>query len=405
MNKNKANKKSFGIIAALIAAVVGVLGGIYNEKRKNRQDKLQKDVDNEYSELSKNSESDFIPNDYEAIEATAEFNPEYEEIQLTSAEDDRLRMFANNSVGEAIKLGVINQGFDGLLKSSIPVCDLCRVAGHSDYVRGFARVDNKIAKHAELKEVSGSVMAPVVIMQVITVVTSQYHMQHITESLNDINNEIKSIKDHLLSDDYGKLGSSLDAFRELMSKTKYDDADKQRALTTADTINTIRTKYKKQFLDIRNLNIESSWTGFKESRKKVEKIEKSNFWTYLNIALQAEKLWLMASLVLVKMAQYFGNEEDEKLYQQRINLDFWSDYSEKYNMVRHDVIKYLKREKEDSAIYHNKIEKLKQEQEKRFNDFSEGIRQYQKQFGTVQVYIKNTGDDMKIYLAKPDASV
>lgn len=402
MNDNKTNKKSVGIIAAIIAAL-GALVLSYKETRKNRQDKLQKDVDNAYSDQSKDSGFEYIPNKYEAIEASCELTPTFEEIKLTTAKDDRLRMLANNSIGEAIKLGVVTQNFHGLLKSDIPISELCRVAGHPEYLRGFAIVDNKIAGHAKLKEVSGSVLTPVIIMQVLTVVTSQYHMQHITESLNDINREIKSIKDNLLSGDYGKLEASLDALNELMSKTKFDDADKQRALATADTINVIRKQYKKLFLDIQDVNIEYSWSGYKESRNKVKKIEASNFWINLNMAMQAEKLWLMASLVLVQIAKNLGNEEEVRIYQQRINLDFWSEYGEKYNRVKHDVIKYLELEIENSTIFQNKIEKLKQEQESRFNIFSDNIKQYQMQFGTIPIYIKNTGEDMKIYLAKPNA--
>lgn len=402
MTNNKTNKKSVGIIAALIAAL-GSFGVIYNEKRKNRQEKLQKEVDSSYSEP--NNESDITKKyiSIEKVESSTELTCALEEIQILHEEDERLKNFVANSLGEAFKLGVISRNFDGLLKSDIPISKLCRVAGHADYVRGFVRKDNKFASHAKLKEVSGSVLTPVVIMQVLTVVTSQYHMQHITESLNDINREIKSIKDNLLSGDYGKLEASLEALNELMSKTKFDDADKQRALATADTINVIRKQYKKLFLDIQDVNIEYSWSGYKESRNKVKKIEASNFWIYLNMAMQAEKLWLMASLVLVQIAKNLGNEEEVRIYQQRINLDFWSEYGEKYNRVKHDVIKYLELEIENSTIFQNKIEKLKQEQESRFNIFSDSIKQYQMQFGTIPVYIKNTGKDMKIYLVKQNA--
>lgn len=401
-DKSGHNKKTSPIIEWLLVPLIPIVLGkeVFRNYRKQKQNDLQKDVDSSYSEP--NNESDIITNhiSFEMVESSTELTDALEEIQILHKEDECLKSFVANSLGEVFKSGVISRNFDGLLKSDIPIYDLCRVAGHPHYLRGFSKIDNKIADHAKLKEVSGSVLTPVVIFQVLTIVTSQYHMQQITELLVDIHNEIDKIRDMLEYDDFGVLKASQDALFELMPKNNYDNSDKNRALSTRDMINKIRRKYIDLLSNIKDLKIDYRWGGYKESQYKVKKLQSSNYLLYLNVAIQAEILWIMASLVLVKISKQWGNKEDEDLYQQGIDFGFWGGYRDKFYRIRYDVLKYLELEKERSIFNKNKIERIKDAQERRFNEITDYIQKYQKQLGGMPIYIKYSDGDIRLYVSK-----
>ncbi len=389
MSSTNKNGRKFLIWTAVLAAFsVGI-----EEYRKNRQNSIQHDVDASYSDTLDLSEIELtqinvLPDDLE-------------EIQMTEEENENLKMYIANSFGELFKSYEYGKSFDGLLKSDISLCDLYRVKDNPDLCRGFVMKDGKFLKHAKFKEVSPSVLSPVMILQILTIATSQYHMQRITELLNDIHNDINYIKALMEADDYGRLYAANEALQELMTKQHYDTSDKSRALTIADDINKIRGKHMELLSNIKGFNISYKRSGLKESKAKIDNLNQSNYLKTLYIAIRAEMLWIIASLVLIRISRFDGNKEDVDLYQQRIDLNFWSHYRKQYSKARHDVLKYLELEKERSIINKGKIEELKKQLTKRFDDIVICVRNYERLIGSIPVYIKYKDNNIKLYVSYP----
>ena len=126
-----------------------------------------------------------------------------------------------------------------------------------------------------------------------------------------------------------------------------------------------------------------------EAKLKIQALQDSRYFHYLDMVMQSEVLAFIATTISIKVARYLGNDEDIKIYTERINLDYWNNYVDQFNRIRHDVIKYLELEAEASWVQSKSIVAMKNEQLKRFNDIEESMLEIQSQFNyrTVQ-YIK-----------------
>lgn len=399
MSNQHLNNKNGGIVAALIIGVVGIVAGLLY--RKDRQDALQQDVDDSY--YNSHNDLDSIKNNVsvEVIKPSNELMHDLEEIQITSQEKDELKNLLANSVGEATQITLLNNSFNGLLKSNIQICDLYKIKNNPHLMRAFSMKDGKFSKHAILKEAADSVVTPIIVIKLLTIVTSQYHLQHITENLENLKTEIRSVKNMLLADDYACLGSACDIIQEMLTKDTYLLADLDKAERYADKIDIIRKKYEKLQSDVKELKASFKLCGINEAIDKIDKLESSNYFRYLIMAIRAEMLWNMVSLLLVKIARSLGYKDTEDIYKNRIDLDFWSRYSKNFHKIRHDVLEYLKLEKERSELRIESIEQIRKEQEKKFNTVSDYIKKYQEEWGFITVYISKTDDDIKLYMQMP----
>jgi hypothetical protein len=355
--------------------------GIRRFLRSNGQKKIQNRVNKTRPNPEKKDLS--VANNHIQLSFPKDDYVDLVHCQETSMSEDEIKewkAFLSTFVGETTKANLTGITFNGLLECSVPLKDLCRVNGNSEAMRGMVISDGKITKQASFSEAGLGNAAPLFVFQCMAAVTSQYYQQVITERLNAIEKKLDNIIEILEADDRAKLKVAYKRFVELSKKTSYDIADKQIVSEFSGSVETIREKYRELLLGIKDLNIEYYWSDKKEAEQKIQTLQESHYFDYLDMSMQAEALTFIAAAISIKVAMSLGNTEDMKIYADRMNLDFWNNYVDQFNQIKHDVIKYLELEAESSWLQGKSITKMKDEQLEKFNTIEESMLKLQRQF-------------------------
>lgn len=388
------SKEPHTIIAFAGVALVAVEEGIRNFIRSKGQKELQKQVDS--SQPATVSKDLTVADQNIQLSVLEGNNVDFTKFQIapmSEAEINEWKALISTLGGETAKAVLTSSAFNGLLKCDVPLKYLCRIKDNPDAMRGLIINDGKISKHASFTEAGFGNMAPLLAYQCMAAITSQYYQQIITDRLNTIDTNLDNIIKILTAEDRAKLKVSYNRFVELSQKNNYDIADKQIVSEFSGHVEIIREKYRELLSKIKTHNVSHKWSDKKEAEEKVNALQNSRYFEYLEMAMQAEALSFIASAISIKVAKNLGNEEDVKIYAKRIKLDFWNNYVDQFNKIKHDVIKYLELEAKASWLQGKSISALKDDQLKAFKNVEESMMNLQRQFesNTVQ-YIKITDD-------------
>lgn len=390
------------IIYTIAAAAAGAIEeGARNLLRNKGQKKLQEAVNKSSPKPAKVDLT--VPNNHVQLTILDDNNIDLVRCQESSMSDKEIQEWQSllsTLGGETTKTALTASTFNGLVKCDVPLKDLCRVNGNPDAMRGMVIKNGKISKQASFSETELGNMAPLMVFQCMAAVTSQYYQQVIFERLNAIDNKLNHIIEFLAADDRAKLIVSYNRFVELSQKNTYDIADKQIISEFSNYVGIIREKYRHLLASINNLNIDYEWSDKKEAELKIQALKDSKYFDYLDIAMQAEVLTFIASAISMKVAGYLGNEEDITNYANRISLDYWNNYVDQFNRIKHDVIKYLELEAKASWTQRKSITELKEQQLKQFNEVEASMRRLQKQFEyrTIQYLVPQEDGSLKKYI-------
>ena len=388
------NPKALYSIVAVATAIAEEVAR--NLLRSNGQKKLQKRVN---AESPAPIEKDLsVADDHIQLTILKDNHVDLvhcQELPMDKNEVNEWKSLISTLGGEIVKTALNTFAFSGLLKCDVPIKDLCRIKDNPEAMRGFIMSDGKISKHASFSEAGLGNVAPLLVYQCMAAVTSQYYQQIITERLNAIDAKLDNIIKIMEAEDHAKLKVSYKRFKELSKKSEYDIADKLIVSEFSGYVDIIREKYKELLSKINSLNVNYKWSDKEEAKLKIQALQDSRYFHYLDMVMQSEVLAFIATTISIKVARYLGNDEDIKIYTERINLDYWNNYGDQFNRIRHDVIKYLELEAEASWVQSKSIVAIKNEQLKRFNDIEESMLEIQNQFNyrTVQ-YIKIHEDGM-----------
>ena len=303
-----------------------------------------------------------------------------QESYMTTDEANKWKALVSTLGGETAKTAMTATAFNGLLKCDVSLKDLCRIKDNPEAMRGFVMSEGKISKQASLSEAGIGNVAPLLVYQYIAAVTSQYYQHIITEKLISIDNKLDSIISILSADDRAKLKVAYNRFVELSKKTTYDIADKQIVSEFSGFVEIIREKYRDLLFGIKNLEVDYKWSDKKEAQQKVQSLRESHYFNYLDMVMQAEVLTFIAAAISIKVAKFLGNDEDAKIFAERMNLDYWDNYIDQFYQIKHDVVKYLELEADSSWLQGRSIIALKKEQEKHFDSVEESMLNLQRQF-------------------------
>lgn len=367
-NQNKNQGHQTGIMLGLLAALAALFEG--GEKyREIRQKKLQKEVDDtspspKVRDLTVDFENiKFEKIDYENFDLNT-----CQEILMNKEEIDMWKSFISNCVGGGAQIGMDVSAVKGLLKCDVPLNELFKIKDNPGAMRGFVRENGRFTKQATFTEAGLGSVAPLMIYQCMAFVTSQYYQQIITERLEEINGKLDKIIQHFSADDRAILKIAYKRFVELQKKNTYDIADKVEALKFLYWAQLIGERNRYFLFAIKDLNIEYAITDKKEAERKIQKLQSSRYFEYLDLTIQAEVMTFIAYAVLIKIAKYLGNDEDVKIYMDNLNVNFWDKYDSQFSKLKHDVIKYLELESESSMISKKSITAMKNAQLKEFNN-------------------------------------
>lgn len=373
--------KQIGKIGTIVVSVGASLGEMARRVlRKKGQKELQKRVDETapthvIKDVSISDEVQITIVDESNFDLT-----EYKEVLISDEESNEWKSLISTLSGETVKTTMTTSAFNGLLKCDVPLRDLCRAKDNPVAMRGIIINDGKISKQAFFSEAGIDNAAPLLAYQLMAVITSQYYQQVITEKLNFIVAKIDNLIVLLEADDRAKLKAAYDCFMRLNKKSSYDIADKQILAQSSRDVDIIREKYRDLLSKIERLDIDYKWSDKKESVLKIKKLQESRYFDYLEMAMHADFLTFIASVISVKVANYLNDEEDAKIYTGRMNLDYWNNYIEQFYRIKHDVIKYLEEEAQASWFQGKAITSLKDEQEKKFEKVESSMLNLQRQF-------------------------
>ena len=390
------------IIYTIATAAAGAIEeGVRNLLRNKGQKKLQEAVNKSSPKPAKVDLT--VPNNHVQLTILDDNNIDLVRCQESSMSDKEIqewKSLLSTLGGETTKTALTASTFNGLVKCDVPLKDLCRVNGNPDAMRGMVIKNGKISKQASFSETELGNMAPLMVFQCMAAVTSQYYQQVIFERLNAIDNKLNHIIEFLAADDRAKLIVSYNRFVELSQKNTYDIADKQIISEFSNYVEIIREKYRHLLASINNLNVDYEWSDKKEAELKIQALKDSKYFDYLDIAMQAEVLTFIASAISMKVAGYLGNEEDITNYAYRMSLDYWNNYVDQFNRIKHDVIKYLELEAKASWKQRKSITELKEQQLKQFNEVEASMRRLQKQFEyrTIQYLVPQEDGSLKKYI-------
>ena len=396
------NNKIAKIVGAAATAAATAIGeGTRRALRRNGQKKIQERVNasmpaqvkKDLSVEDKNIQLTILDNNSVNLE-------QCQESPMSENEINEWKSLISTLGGETAKAALTDFSFNGLLKCDVPLNDLCRVKGDPEAIRGLVMNDGRISKQASFKEVGIGRVAPLLVFQCMAAVTSQYYQNIITESLNTIDMKLDNIIKILEADDYGKLKHAYNCIIELKDKSQYNNDHLKRASETSDNVDIILEKYRKLLLGIKDLNVSYKWSDKEEAEQKLKALKDSQYFYYLEMVMRADALYFIASALSSKIAKCLGNEEDAMIYLKRLNLDYWDNYVNQFNIIKHDVIKYLELEADASWFQGNSISAMKDEQLNKFNAIEEAMLRLKKQFECRAVqYLKVEEDGtMKKYI-------
>ena len=76
-----------------------------------------------------------------------------------------------------------------------------------------------------------------------------------------------------------------------------------------------------------------------------------------------------------------------------MNLGYWSNYVDQFNKIKHDVVKYLELQADDSWLQGKSITSLKEKQIRRFNEVEKAMIKWEEQLDyKTEQYIKVQDD-------------
>ena len=394
--------KKEDVIGTIIGAVAASIGeGTRHVLRSKGQKKLQERVNAS------------LP-----AQVNKDLSVEDKNIQLTIFEDNSVNLencqespMSENEInewktlistlgGETAKTALTALSFTGLLKCDVPLKDLCRVKDNPEAMRGIVKSNGKISGQASFTEAGIDRVAPLLIFQCMAAVTSQYYQHIITERLNTINTKLDNIIKILKAEEHAKLRVAYKKIIELSKKTSYDIADKIIITDFSSNVEIIIEKYREFLLEIKPFNVSYKWSDIEEAEQKIKALQESKYFDYLDMVMQAETLYFIASVISLKIAIYLGNKEDAMIYLDRMNMDYWLNYVNQFNMIKHDVIKYIEVEAENSVSDGKTLLAMKDEQLNKFNTIEESMLKLQKQFEcrTVQYLRIEEDGTMKKYI-------
>lgn len=368
------NKPGLGTILGA-GAGAGVLAAAFMGWRWRQAKKRQQKVNNTF--LAPKTEHQVTNPGLEiTVMSRSDLPTKMKPVVLSQEESDRWKPFILDSLGQIGRAGINTNVVDGLLVCNVPISELTEVKGNPGQLRGYITKDGKFSKQAIFQEAGIKQAAPLLIMQAMAVITSQYYQQVITERLNVIEQKVDLIAFSQREEDRAKL---VDAYRQLQRFSELNhfmEGDIQTLESVSSTVNIVKEKYKEMMkkVDLTKQTI-LALKDSSEARKMKDRLEQSGYFTYLDIARTAEVLYFVSNILLFRAADDLNLESVRKEnYYNDINPRFWDRYCEDFAQKKHDVLKYLKLAKDSALIGEEEIVEYQKQTEIQFDQAEESFK-------------------------------
>ena len=355
-------KSKYVILATMIAAIEeAARRAIRTKANKVRQEKV-----------SKSWKEDMIPDIHPGM-ATFDhvsgksYTDSLIKVDLTEKEQEAWKALAFDALGQMGYDMALVKSFDGLLKCDIPISQLFAVKGGYGQVRGFALTDGKFSQQGIFENVSLKQATPLLVFQALSVVTSQYYQNIISNQLEGITGKVDLLAEYLQAEDKSWLSLAFSKLKEYGEQRSFSELDRKSLEEISDRMNLIRKKCRDLLSGI-DVTISYSWTDLSEVESKIRKLNDSHFFTFLDMARCAEVLYYSANVLLVRASVLMGQPDDiVSKYRGRLSLDFWKEYAQKFSQIRHGVLNYIERSQKSAWFNKERIAELLTDMEDKFN--------------------------------------
>lgn len=361
---------------------------------------------------------------FSLIDRDAIILDDYSESEMTDNEIREWKSLVSTVEDKGARTGMIEGAFSGLLKCDIPIVDLRRYKVSSDIMTGCVVDERGDTEQESLKQVGIENATPILVFQLLGAVTSKYYQHVIAEHLNVINSKLDDIIGHLesadrtlferlvarlfdfdfLAIDRTKLRAAYERFVEISTKIKFDITDKVIVDNFSKDVNQIRLKYKMLLKNSEKklyASLDRIYKGKTEQLLKA--LEESRYLNYLDLALQTELLYFIVSLVSMRVAESLGNEEDAKIYVNRLNFNFWDNYIGQARAIRSKIVWSLDglAESKSPSPESEKIYRMKAKIQVKFDEMEIKMMKLEKQLicrTQIVLQVQDNGEMKKLVL-------
>ena len=211
---------------------------------------------------------------------------------------------------EGASIKVISK--NGLFSATVSPDDLMQYSDGS--LGSIVKVDGKISEHAGFVPADAKVFAPMMVMKMLTMITSQYYLNGLNEQLKSIHNELNRLKNLDYSGDEGKLFSIQEEMLRKLNNRQPDEAD----FPMIDSCHKESLAIAGKYLSMLSKQKAPDKTDFHFSEKKrideiVNNMNESDGEYYMGIISTAYNLSLLADITYIRNLAYLNSKKDYTL--------------------------------------------------------------------------------------------
>lgn len=265
----------------------------------------------------------------------------YECIPMRKIERKILYDVVSSGMGLGTTGMLIQNGLNGLYQATAPVSQLMKLSSGGI---GSAMIgeNGKIIAQKGFVQASGSAFTPIIIFQVLSMLTGQYYMNGITKQLNAINEKIDSIINKIESSYQGKIQSAISFFQILANQNSYSIDDlfllRMRLIDIQDIYFNYLIQMRNEAQKVRQKwNAADNWTNAGEVLSALNILRNSDFFYLNNMAQEISVAYQIGELIYVKLLSKFGTDS--------LSLD-------KLNEI---LLSYDEQRTESNILVHQKI--------------------------------------------------
>jgi len=240
-------------------------------------------------------------------------------IPLNKSTSDEILSVVTGLLGVGSQAGLAQGMTNGLFRATASPDTLMKLSqgGLSSAVIENGRIINQ----AGFVHVGSSFVTPLIVFQVISMVTGQYYMDIVNKQLNEIQDKLNKIEKRIHAERIAKLKKSTQLLNQLSNQTAYEIEDFVLLKHIMSELLDIREEYAWLLEDYVNTELHeldkdvSFWSKSKTNFKKViDKFMNSGFIENLEISIKADELYHTSRILEYQMNLSFKEPSLDRIH-------------------------------------------------------------------------------------------
>lgn len=319
---------------------------------------------------------------FEAISSTELIN-RLPQIHLTKEDKDNIEDTLSNIIGGVSNVTIAGYATQGLFKATVNPETLMKLSSgglSSSVVNG-----GKITKQAGFIPAGSTILTPMIIFQISSIITGQYYMHNISKQLNNIQEKIDELLNLFHIERQAKLVKSFQFITENLNKSNFVLEDFLLIKMILSELTDIREEYflmlDDSVKDIRKKLEYESISSLKEAKYITSEFEKIGFIFKMKTSLIADELFNLAKITEFHMNLCYKKPDINRLNLLTERLLEFSKFKledlsfnktdEFYQEIKEKTLCYLSKSKKEAWANESKIEEIEKSMNEQFIDFED----------------------------------